>query len=135
MTLTGYLSLVSAHPAELRTFGGSTDGMTQTLYPRIRALGDALDRFRATAGWEDFLSDVPPLDIDVGVVRGRLGQLGAFTRAVAAAFEAAGLVSHPNGVVHGLEFAVDGRIDVPFGEPTELVRDGDRWIYPGTVHR
>lgn len=123
----------SAHPATLRDFVSTGHDIRNALAPKIVELEAALNAFRSTTGWEDYLSDVPPLDIDMGVVRGRIDQLRMFVFDVATAFEDAdGAHVDSNGVVHATNAAIDAEVDVELGEVTELVWDGDRWIFPGT---
>jgi Ca2+-binding RTX toxin-like protein len=105
--------------------------MDEQLGRRVGELRGALDRFRATPGWHDHLSDVPPLDIDLAAAQGRLRRLGELVSGVAAAFDAA----DRGGM--GVRTLADRRIapHVPeVDHPFVLVADGDRWIVSGTDH-
>ncbi|HYZ99935.1 MAG TPA: calcium-binding protein, partial [Acidimicrobiales bacterium] len=122
----------SARPSALRTFTDAAAGMDNTLAARRAPLQEALDGFRASPGWQDFLDDVPPLDIDVGAVRGRLDQLRRFVGQVAAGFESVDPTPDRDGVIWTSDSNIDPHVTIALGETAELVRDGDRWIYPGT---
>ena len=122
----------SAKPSALRTFATAAGGMDETLAPRIAPLQAALDDFRASPGWPDHLDDVPPLDIDVGAARGRLAQLRTFVDQVAAGFEAADPDPNSDGTIWTSDSVLAPHVTVDLDETVELVRDGDRWIHPGT---
>lgn len=122
----------SARPSALRTFTAAADGMDETLAPRMTPLRTALDEFRASAGWPDHLDDVPPLDIDAGAARGRLAQLRTFVDQVAAGFEAVDPDPDSDGTIWTGDETIGRFVTVDFDVPVPLVRDGDRWILPGT---
>lgn len=98
-------------------------------------LREALDAFRASPGWPDFLSDVPPLDIDLGAVRGRLAQLSEFVGQVAAGFEAADTDPRSDDPIVVDDGRLASFVTISLASPVTLVRDGDRWIFPGTDGR
>jgi hypothetical protein len=71
----------SARPDNLDAFALAAADASTSLATVGGSLGEALDACRATAGWSDWLADVPPLDIDVVVANG----LGALADGVAGA--------------------------------------------------
>ena len=83
------MASASARPDNLDAFSAAAAGVHESLAPSIGRLGEALDAFRGTAGWSDWLPDVPPLDIDVAVLDGRIEALGLGVAATAAAFRRA----------------------------------------------
>ncbi len=98
-------------------------------------LRTALDAFRSSAGWTDFLSDVPPLDIDLGAVRGRLIQIATFVGQAAAGFEAADTDPKSDDVVTAPDTSLGGHVTIDLDSQVNLIQDGDRWIFPGTDDR
>lgn len=124
----------SAKPSALRTFTGAAEGMDETLAPRAAPLQAALDAFRSSAGWPDHLDDVPPLDIDFGAARSRLDRLRTFVDQVAAGFEAVDPNPDSDGTIWTGDDTLAPHITVEFDETVPLLRDGDRWIFPGTPH-
>lgn len=122
----------SAKPSVLRTYATAVGAMDQTIAPPLGTLRPALDDFRSSKGWGDWLDDVPPLDVDVGAVRGRLDQLGAFVDEVATGFEAADPDPKSDTAFTIDDTALDPYVTTRLGETVELVRDGNRWIFPGT---
>ncbi|HET8619839.1 MAG TPA: hypothetical protein VFM27_12820 [Acidimicrobiales bacterium] len=105
----------SARPSALRAFEATGRAIDEdSLAPRVVPLGEALDAFRATSGWSDWLGDVPPLDVDVGSLRGRLDQIVTFVAQVAAGFEAADTTPDTDDVVT----AGDDRIASQAAGPT-----------------
>ena len=126
----------SARPSALRTFVATATAVdTDTLAARPAPLRAALDAFRSSAGWSDFLSDVPPLDIDFGAVRGRLGQVASFVGQVAAGFEAADTTPDKDDVVTAPDTAFSGVVTIDLDSQVNLIQDGNRWIFPGTDDR
>lgn len=126
----------SARPSALRAFVTAAQAIdTDTLSARQAPLRSALDAFRGTAGWAEFLSDVPPLDIDFGAVRGRLAQVATFVGEVAAGFEAADTDKKNDDVVTMDDTVLRNHVRVDLDSQTNLVWDGTRWIYPGTDDR
>ncbi len=126
------VAIVVANPAVLRASSGNLLAIAEDLSSGAELLGGALDDFRASRGWSEFLSDVPPLDIDMGAVAGRIDRMSAFTAQVAAAFAAADDVDD-GGRVRADEATVAALVNVSFaGDRPVLLRDGDRWIFPGT---
>ena len=126
----------SARPSALRAFvatAGTID--TDTLAARPAPLRAALDTFRSSAGWTDFLSDVPPLDIDLGAVRGRLTQIATFVGQVASGFEAADTTPDKDDVVTAPDSMFTGVVTIDLDSQVNLVQEGDRWIFPGTDDR
>ncbi len=126
----------SARPSALRAFvstAGAVD--TDTLSARPVPLRNALDAFRTSTGWTDFLSDVPPLDIDLGAVRGRLAQIATFVGQVAAGFEAADTDPRSDDVVTAPDTSLGGHVTIDLDSQVNLIQDGDRWIFPGTDDR
>ncbi|MEJ7846413.1 MAG: hypothetical protein WKF93_12290 [Acidimicrobiales bacterium] len=129
------MAIVQANPAVLRATSSTFQPVAADLSAAAGLLGGALDDFRATAGWSAFLGDVPPLDIDLGTVAGRLDRMAAFTAEVAAAFEAADAVG-ADGRVRVDDVVIAARVATSFDElGPVLLRDGDRWIFPGTTDR
>lgn len=122
----------SARPSALRAFTGALAGMDETLAARAEPLREALDALRSSAGWPDHLDDVPPLDIDVGAARSRLARLRDFVDGVAGGFEAADPDPDSDGTIWVADGALAPYVTVTFDEPVPLLRDGDRWIHPGT---
>src|SRR5688572_16587560 len=123
----------SARPSALRTFAATLSSIdTDTLAPRSRPLRDALDAFRGSAGWPDFLSDVPPLDIDLGAARGRLDQLREFVAQVAAGFAAVDPDPRTDGVITTGDDTLSRYVTLDLDSQVNLLWDGDRWIFPGT---
>lgn len=118
---------VSARPAELASYGTAAGEMATSLARRTGPLGAALDAFRSTEGWDEFISDVPPLDIDLGATRGRLERLGTWVAQVGAYFARAG----GDGEVVRVD---EGSLTAPRLEPgpPPVVQDGERWIVNGS---
>src|SRR5262245_33215919 len=122
-----------ARPSALRAFTGTLDRIDlDTLSARSAPLRAALDDFRATAGWPDWLSDVPPLDIDYGTMRGRMAQIADFVDQVAWAFEACDTDPNTDGQVYVDDSVLDALVSIDLDQPVNLVQDGSRWIFPGT---
>ena len=115
------------------TTAGAID--TDTLSSRTVPLRTALDGLRGSAGWADFLSDVPPLDVDYGAVRGRLAQIALFVGQVATEFEAADVDPGTDDVVVAPDILLGRHLTIDLDSPVNLIRDGDRWIFPGTSDR
>lgn len=123
----------SARPSALRAFEATGRAIDEdSLAPRVVPLGEALDAFRATSGWSDWLGDVPPLDVDVGSLRGRLDQMVTFVAQVAAGFEAADTTPDTDDVVTAGDDRIASHVTVDLDTPLNLVFDGERWIFPGT---
>jgi Ca2+-binding RTX toxin-like protein len=127
----------SARPSALRAFATTAQAVdTDTLSARPVALRSALDAFRASSGWTDFLDDVPPLDIDFGAVRGRLAQVATFVAEVAHGFAAADTTPLTDDVVTVNDAMLAlFYVRTDLANPVTLVRDGNRWIFPGTDDR
>jgi len=122
-----------ARPSALRAFTATLDRIEfDTLSARSAPLRAALDDFRATAGWSDWLSDVPPLDIDYGATRGRLAEIADFVDQVAWAFESCDSDPNSDTQVYVDDSVLDALVTVDLDEPVTLVQDGERWIFPGT---
>ena len=120
-----------ARPSALRAFTATLDRIEfDTLSARSAPLRAALDDFRATAGWSDWLSDVPPLDIDYGATRGRLAQIADFVDQVAWAFESCDSDPNSDTQVYVDDSVLDALVTVDLDEPVTLVQDGERWIFP-----
>src|SRR5690606_2584887 len=119
-------------PSALRAFTGALAGMDETLAARTEPLREALDALRSSAGWPEYLNDVPPLDIDVGAARSRLARLREFVDEVAAGFEAADPDPASDGTIRVGDDTLAPHVTVTSGERRPLPRDGDRWIYPGS---
>lgn len=129
----GPMGTSSARPSALRTFASTAEAIdTDSLTPHVSPLRTALDTFRDTSGWPDFLSDIPPLDIDLGAVRGRLAQVAMFVGEVATGFEAADTDPDTDDVVTATDVFLGGHVSVDLDSQVTLLQDGDRWIYPGT---
>src|SRR5262249_43072223 len=115
------------------TAAGDASG---TLVSGVGELGAALDGLRATAGWSDWLLDVPPCDIDVAIAGGRLGALGRGVAAVAAAFRAADPADARAGrpVTVGDEdgLGVDS-LGIAVGVAPSLLRVGDMLVVDTTA--
>jgi hypothetical protein len=123
-----------AIPSALRAFTTSAAAIdTDSLAPRGEPLRSALDTFRATTGSPEWLSDVPPLDIDFGALRGRLAQIGDFVDQVAAGFEAVDTDPNSDNQVTLDDSALAGRVTIDLDAPVTLVQDGNRWIFPGSA--
>jgi NleD-like pathogen effector protein (putative zinc metallopeptidase)/hemolysin type calcium-binding protein len=126
----------SARPSALRAFARTAHAIDHdTLAPRDQPLRSALDAFRSSPGWSDFLSDVPPLDIDYGAARGRLTQIADYVDQVAAGFEAADPDPRSDGVIWTGDETLAPHITIRLDSPVNLVQDGDRWIFSGTDDR
>ncbi|MGH8905535.1 MAG: M91 family zinc metallopeptidase [Egibacteraceae bacterium] len=131
------MAKISANPAALRVYRDATADMAVDLAQCASRLRAALDDFRASGGWSEFLNDIPPLDIDLGAGRGRLDRLSAWVGQVAVAFELVDSTSGLNRVVEvdearSIWFWL---LALPLGDanqPPTLVRDGDRWILNGS---
>jgi Effector protein/RTX calcium-binding nonapeptide repeat (4 copies) len=122
-----------AIPSALRAFTTTAASIdTDSLAPRVEPLRSALDTFRDTTGWPEWLNDVPPLDIDVGALRGRLAQIADFVDQVAAAFEAVDTDPNSDNKVVVDDSALAPQVTVDLDAPVTLVQDGNRWIFPGT---
>ena len=122
-----------AIPSALRAFTTTAASIdTDSLAPRVEPLRSALDTFRDTTGWPEWLNDVPPLDIDVGALRGRLAQIADFVDQVAAAFEAVDTDPNSDNKVVLDDSALAPQVTVDLDAPVTLVQDGSRWIFPGT---
>jgi len=122
-----------AIPSALRAFTTTAASIdTDSLAPRVEPLRSALDTFRDTTGWPAWLNDVPPLDIDVGALRGRLAQIADFVDQVAAAFEAVDTDPNSDNKVVLDDSALAPQVTVDLDAPVTLVQDGNRWIFPGT---
>lgn len=122
----------SGRPARLRTYRTNVSGAADSLVAPNTALQSALDTFRATDGWADWVSDVPPLDIDLATARIRLARLAGFVGDVGDAFAAAddGAVVTADDL--GLAALGAERLDDP-GGGQGLVYDGERWILDAGV--
>jgi Effector protein/RTX calcium-binding nonapeptide repeat (4 copies) len=113
----------------------ATDIDHDTLAPRLEPLRVALDAFRSSAGWPEFLSDVPPLDIDFAAVRGKLGQEASFVDQVASGFDAAGAGADPDGVITTPDESLAPHVSIDLVGPVTLVQEGARWIFSGSGDR
>jgi Effector protein/RTX calcium-binding nonapeptide repeat (4 copies) len=123
-----------ARPSALRAFTTTAASIdTDSLAPRGEPLRTALDAFRSTAGWPDWLSDVPPLDIDFGAMRGRLAQIADFVDQVAAGFEAVDTDPNRDDQVTMDDSALADHVRIDLDAPVTLVQDGSRWIFPGSA--
>lgn len=125
------MAQITANPSAMRAYEKATGDMAQDLCDCVKPLGEALDAFRASEGWSEFLSDVPPLDIDLAAGGGRLRRLGAWVGSVGGAFE---LIDSEGKIVKAEELWIGllaPRLQDP-GRPPALVRDGDRWILNGS---
>lgn len=127
------MSTSSARPDELRRIADGLGDRGDALGVRRSELTESLNAFRASEGWQEYLGDVPPLDIDVGAVRGRVDQMAGFVNEVAFAFELADPTpTDDGGAITIGDDTFDPWVSTALGEVTELVRDGDRWVVPGT---
>jgi hypothetical protein len=116
-----------ARPSALRAFTTTAASIdTDSLAPRGEPLRTALDAFRSTAGWPDWLSDVPPLDIDFGAMRGRLAQIADFVDQVAAGFEAVDTDPNRDDQVTMDDSALANHVRIDLDAPVTLVQDGSR---------
>src|SRR5262245_38910358 len=123
----------SARPDDLDAFAVACGVAYSWLIGDQGTLAEALDAFRATAGWEDFLIDVTPRDIDLAAAIGQVNMLGGGVAAAAAAFRAAdrspgdgdGLATIDDDASLGVDRLVD------LAGPS-LVRVGDMVIVDGT---
>ncbi|MGH3666120.1 MAG: M91 family zinc metallopeptidase, partial [Egibacteraceae bacterium] len=70
------VSQVSANVAHLQSFAGGAGDVAATLSDGASTLRGSLDAFRGSSGWQDFLDEVTPLDVDVAVVGDQIGDLG-----------------------------------------------------------
>lgn len=121
----------TCRPAELEAFATEATNAASLTETDVSALATALDGFRASEGWDEFLADVAPLDIDAGAVNGMLASLASWVAVVAARYRE--LDATPMDGV----FEIDEHVELgiprsPIGEGATLVKDGDRWILSGT---
>lgn len=119
---------ITLRPAALVDHGGLMTEVAGDLTGQVGALRAALDGFRATAGWADYVSDVPPYDVELGVLADQLGTLGATLAAIgdrAAAMDEAGVVTFDSGELGRLA----DQLDLP---AVDLVEVGDRWVLSTT---
>jgi len=122
----------SGRPDRLRTYRTDVSGAADALVGPTSSLRSALDAFRASDGWADWVGDVPPLDVDLATARIRLARLAGFVGDVGDAFAAAddGEVVTADDV--GLEALGAERLEDP-GGGQGLVFDGERWILDAGV--
>lgn len=117
---------ISARPKELHAFADVANDIAKDLKKKAGSLGAALDAFRATKGWQEFLAEVPPLDVDVLVTGDDATRLAEFVDGVATAFERADSEIGPDGIASADESQVQ---PPPLAPPAiNLVPDGDRTI-------
>ncbi|MGH8901851.1 MAG: M91 family zinc metallopeptidase [Egibacteraceae bacterium] len=117
---------ISARPKELHTFADVVNDIAKDLMQKSDSLGAALDAFRVTKGWHEFLAEVPPLDVDVFVTGDDAARLAKFVDGVATAFERADSQIGPDGIAS----ADESQVQAPSLAPPaiNLVQDGDRTI-------
>ncbi len=124
---------VTANPDRLTVYVDDGSSQASLISTEAAELGDALDAFRSTTGWEAWVDDVEPLDIDTGAIAGIVTALtddvGQFADALVAAdgtVDDAGVVTvtMPGAVPFD---SLDGE-----WEGALLVEDGDRTILVGT---
>lgn len=123
--------LVSGRPDNIDAFAEAGGGVARLVQEEAAELGGALEAFRATEGWSEYLGDVPPLDIDLGAAGGMVA-LASRAGTFAGDLRAADLLS-VDGITYaaGLFAAWDDLGEV--ASAPVLVQDGDRWILAGTV--
>lgn len=126
------MATASGRPARLRTYRTDVSGAADTLVTPAAELGDALDAFRASDGWADWVGDVPPLDIDLSTARLRLARLAGFVGDVGDAFAAADSGDVVTSTDTGLVGLGADRLEDP-GGGQGLVFDGERWILDAGV--
>ncbi|QXC63156.1 hypothetical protein KSP35_10430 [Aquihabitans sp. G128] len=125
------LLMPACRPDRLTAFATDVAAASRLTEVDVSALATALDAFRASAGWDEFLSDVPPLDVDAGAWNGRAAALAGWTGRVAAEFQR--LDADPLDGVCELPAWRDLFLPpVPVDDGPSLVQDGDRWILSGT---
>jgi Ca2+-binding RTX toxin-like protein len=125
---------IRVDPDALDVAGDAVAQMVGDLRAQTRGLGAALDAFRSTIGWTEFMSDVPPLDIDLGAEGGLLDLLGSWLGQVAGAFRALdgeGGSIFTRAIRAGLLEALLGGV-LPTPDAPALVFDGERWVLLGT---
>lgn len=127
--------IISARPDRLEEFCDEADAQARLTSGEAADLGTAIDAFRATAGWSDWVDDVPPLDIDVSAIAGLLSGLAEQVDGFRVALEGAdsGIDVDGRRLVIAPWFAapwdgLDGDWDGPI-----VVEDGGRSILVGTV--
>ncbi len=122
MTTTG------ASPDRLRRLADGLGDMSDDLDPRREPLRQALDAFRGSPGWRDWLDAVPPYDIDLGVDVTRIGRLSAFVEGVATGLEAA---DSGDGVLTADDSAIASHVP-PLQPDADIQVVGDQVVINGT---
>lgn len=72
------MATVSARPEALHKFAGMAHDIATDPRTEAGQLRGALDDFRATPGWREFLPEVTPLDVDVVTTAGDASRLAKF---------------------------------------------------------
>lgn len=118
-------------PDALEAFATEATSASSLTEVDVSALATALDTFRASDGWDEFLYDVPPLDIDAGATNGMVASLAGWVAQIAARYRA--LDATPVDGVFEIPPVLELLLPrAPVGEGASLVQDGDRWILSGT---
>lgn len=120
--------VVRARPEALRAYADVAGDVSGDLGARSGEVGAALDGFRATDGWQEFLPDIPPLDIDLDAARGRVDRLGSWVAQVASAFEAV----DRSGVVAMDQARLLATVPRLAAGAPRLVQVDGRWILSGS---
>lgn len=121
----------SADPARLREWSTGAAGIVTDLGHAIGPLRSALDAFRSSAGWQEWLDAVPPLDADLAAGRSRVDRWAEFVAGVATGFEQADSGAAPGTVVTVDDSVLEPHVPDP-PSPVALVTEGDRSILVGT---
>jgi hypothetical protein len=121
----------SADPALLRRWSTGAAGVVTDLGTTIGPLRSALDGFRSSEGWQEWLDAVPPLDVDVAAGRSRVDRWAEFVAGVATGFEQADAGAAPGTVITVEDDELAPHVPDP-PSPVALVTEGDRTILVGT---
>lgn len=121
----------SADPAKLRQWATGAAGIVTDLGTAIGPLRSALDAFRSSEGWQEWLDAVPPHDVDLAAGRSRVDRWAEFVAGVATGFEQADAGAAPGTVVTVDDTALAPHVPDP-PSPVALVTEGDRTILVGT---
>ncbi len=126
------IDLITLRPDALARYGRVASDLADDLSTSAGALRVALDDLRATAGWADWIPDVPPLDIDLAAHSDHLGTVSAAVQRIAS--EAS---RTDDDTVARIASTLDALASRATRLPSRLLRDGDRWIVttgPGDDH-
>lgn len=120
-------------PAALDDFALLVTETTDPVYDDVDAVRRALATFRATNGWDEFLADVPPVDVDAATALGLADALAGWVSGVSDAFQAADDLDPATGLVVLDDeptvdpLDIDGAhvLDTPYGTIVVGTRDSD----------